>query len=319
MSISALDNKVEAIFGLESTNGTYEALLAANKNYPLGKTELSIETRNAEGISDANGRFSPARMFQTGLLGTIKIPSSLMKVDDITAATGEIEVAPLFQMSGFQIVQVVDDLTLVYNGDGNCVTGSGLVFNNGCGTNATGLGTKVRGMHGSLTISAETAGAEFKVDFDGQCAIEGTPDTTQTSIASDYINDAATRATELFIGAVEVDSVATAVEKISIAMNVELMERKNPAAGKNGIDFIYEANIKPTVSITAPLGSETSTWWPNVIAGTVIPTLTYVGVHWDIAMTDLVINSMAREPDGEIKLTQELSPTTITLTPKVAV
>ena len=316
MAISALDNKVEAILCLEDTNGVFKTPVAADKNFPLGKVEANIETRNAEGLRDADGKFSPARMFQTGLLGTLTIPSSMMKVDDITVATGAIELTPLFSLSGFQEIVNGDNRELFYNGDGNCATGSMRFFNKGCGSSSEGLGTDFRGIHGSLTIEAETAGAEFKVNFEGQAAIEGTPDTTKTSISSGYDNDAATRATELFIGSVEVDGVATDVEKLSIAMNVELKERKSPEDGKNGIDFIYEADIKPTVSITAPLGADTSTWWPNVIAGNVIPTLTYTGTYWDYSLTDLVINSMAREADGQISLTQELSPTTILLVPK---
>jgi len=63
--------------------------------------------------------------------------------------------------------------------------------------------------------------------FEGQAAVEGDPDTTKASIASGYINDAATRAVELFEGAVEVNSVATAVENLSLAMNVELGEIKS--------------------------------------------------------------------------------------------
>jgi hypothetical protein len=319
MAISALDNKVEAIMCLEDTNGVFKTPAAGDKNFPLGKVEASIETRNAEGLRDANGTFSPARMFQTGLLGTLTIPSSLMKVDDITTATGEIELLPLFALSGFQESVDGDNKTLFYNGDGNCATGSMRFFNKGCGTSSEGLGTDFRGIHGSLTIEAETAGAEFKVNFEGQAAVEGTPDTTKASIASGYANDAATRATELFIGSVEVGGVATDVEKFSIAMNVELKERKSPETGKNGVDYIYEADVKPTVTITAPLGADTATWWPNVIAGNVISTLTYTGTYWDFELTDLVINSMSREADGQISLTQELSPTTILLTPKAVV
>jgi len=316
MPVSALDNKAEAIMVLEDTNGTFKTPVAADKNFPLGKVEVNVEARNAEGLRDANGKFSPARMFQTGLLASVTIPSSMMKVDDITTA---IEVAPLFEMSGYQVIDNSGDKELYYDGDGNCATGSMRFFNKGCGSSSDGIGTDLRGMHGSLTISAETAGAEFKVQWEGQAAVEGVPETTKTSIASGYINDAAIRATELFEGTVEVDSIATAVEGLSIAMNVELKEIKSAVAGKNGIDYIYEADVKPVVSITAPIGSDTSTWWPNVIAGTVIQDLTYVGTYWDFTFTDLVINSMARNADGVISLTQELSPTTILLAPKTVV
>ncbi len=315
-AVVALDNKVDAIMCLETATGTFKSPVAGDKNFPIGKVELNIETRNAEGLRDANGSFSPARQFQTGLLGTFTVPSSMMEVDDITSATGEIEIAPLFQLSGFKLDDSLTNLKLVYDGNGSCSTGSMRVLNKGCGTSTEGIGTDVRGMHGSISFGAETAGAEFKVSLEGQCAIEGTPDTTKAVISSGYANDSATRATELFVGSVLVGAVATAVEKISCTMNVELKERKSAVSGKNGVDFIYEADVKPVVSITAPLGTDTSTWWTNVIAGNVISTLSYTGTYWDFSFTDLVINSMSRDADGEISLTQELSPTTITLQPK---
>ena len=316
MSIETLDAKVNAIVAIETTNGEFNTPVAANKNFPIGKVDFNVDSRMSEGVSDANGKFSPARMFPNGLLGTFTIPSSMMKVDDIATDTGEIEIAPLFEMSGYQITDNAGSLELVYNGDGNCKTGSMRVLNQGCGTSTEGKGTDFRGMHGSISVTAETAGAEFKVSLEGQAAIEGEPDSTKAVIASDYINDASTRAVELFRGSVEINAGASAVEKLSFAMNVELMERKSADAGKNGIDFIYEANVKPTVSMTAPLGVNTASWWGNVIDGNVISEISYTGEYWDFIFTNLVINSMSREADGEIKLTQELSPSTIRLVPK---
>jgi len=92
--------------------------------------------RTSEGLSDANGKFSPARMFQNGLLATVSMPSSLMKVDDITTATGDIEVALPFLLSGFQEIVNGDNKELFFDGDGNCATGSMRVFNKGCGTSS---------------------------------------------------------------------------------------------------------------------------------------------------------------------------------------
>lgn len=316
MSVEALDQKVDAIIAIETTNGVFETPIVADKNFPIGKVEHNADPRLTEGLRDANGKFSPSRKYPAGILGTMTIPSSMMKVDDIKT---EIEIAPLFQMSGFQVVDNAGELELVYNGDGNCATGSMRVLNKGCGSSANGIGTDYRGMHGSITVSAESAGSEFKVSFEGQAAIEGTPETVKTVISSGYSNDAATRATELFVGAVEFDGVSTALQNLSFAMNVELMERKDPTAGKNGIDFIYEADIKPMVSITAPLGTNTATWWPNVLSGNVVPLLKYTGEYWDFEFTDLVISTISRDANGEIRLTQELEPTTIKLIPKAVV
>ena len=313
MGIGASDNKCEAIMCLEDTNGVYKAPVASDKNFPMGKVEYSSDPRTKEGLRAANGKYSPARKHPAGTLGTVTIPSSLMKVADIETA---IEVAPLFEMSGFQVIDNGGNKELYFDGDGNCATGSMRVFNKGCGTASGGLGTDFRGMHGSITLKAETAGSEFEIVFEGQAGIEGTPMSAKTSISSGFVGDTVTRAVEYLEGAVTLGGVATAIEGLSLSMNVELKEKKSTLTGKHGIDYIAEVDIKPVVSITAPIGTDTATWWPNVLDGSVISSFTYIGTYWNITMTDLVIGSMAKNADGIISLTQELEPTTILLAPK---
>lgn len=295
---------------IEGTEGTFETPLAADMKFPLDFEPVSPELNTVEGVKDALGSFTQPRQFPGQITGTTTLMSSLMKVDDTTVATGDFEIAPLFRMSGWSVDSWDDSgtsrVSLLWDGNATCETASARLINVGCGTATQGYGYDVRGMRGSIELNAESTGSEIKVNVPATCAIE-LESRTHSVIATDYINDAATRATELFLGSFTFDGVATPIESLSIAMNNTQKAKKDPA-GKYGVSYVTSTNYEPTMTITCPVGSETDAWWGNATSGKVITTATYVGTYFDIIISNLSIKSHGQEDaEGEVSLTQELS------------
>jgi hypothetical protein len=311
-----LSGKFNAIMTMEDTAGTFKTPVASDNNFPLGVEDISYDGRMSEGFRDANGKFSNPRQFANGWLATFKANSYLMEPVDANKTDGAVEIAPILVLSGFRQVDGTTNKELVWDGEGSCSTASMRALNKACGVNADGVGTDLRGIRLSTTIMAETSGSAFMVTADGMAGVDGDIDTTKTVITDVYSNDADKRNIEMFVGSLTLNGVATPVEGLTIAMNAENQEQKTSESGKKGIDYIYGADYKPTVSITAPIGTATTSWWAAVVAGRVVDTMVYSGTYFDISCTDLVINSIARSADGKVKLTQELSPKTITITPK---
>ena len=311
-----LAGKYNAVLTMEDDAGTFKTPVAGDNNFPLGVSDIAFDGRMSEGFRDANGKFSVARQFANGWLATLKAESYLMEPVDPNKTDGTIEIAPMFVLSGFRQVDGTTNKELVWDGEGSCSTASMRALNKACGVNADGVGTDLRGMRFSTTITAETSGSPFMISADGMAGVDGDIDVTKSVITDVYSNDADKLPIEMFVGSLTLGGTEIPVEGLTIAMNAENSEQKTPTAGKKGIDYIYGSDYKPTVSITAPIGTATSDWWTNVVEGVVIDTMVYTGTYFDITCTDLVINSIARNSEGKVSLTQELSPKTITVTPK---
>lgn len=295
---------------VEDTEGVFKAPVAGDMVFPLDFEPVTPELGFAAGVKDALGTFTQPRQFPQQITGTSTLMSSFMSATDPTDATGALEISPLFLMGGFKESTWDDGGTakksLVWDGNATCFTGSGRLSNVGCGEATVGYGYDVRGMRTAIEIMAETTGSEIKINAPAQFAIEAEGDDLAV-IATEYANDAATRATELFLGAFTFDGVATPIESLSINMNNTQKAKKDPAAG-GGTSFVVSTNYEPTMSITCPVGAATADWWTNATTGKVITEAKYEGTYFNIILSNLSIKSHAQEDsEGEVSLTQELS------------
>ena len=291
---------------LEAAEGTFETPLAADFNFPFDFEPVVPELNMAEGVNDANGKFSSPRQFPQQVTATTTLMSSLMSATDPTVATGELEIAPLFRAGGWTLDNTQTNYALEWDGNATCETASARLINIGCGTASTGYGYDLRGLRTSIEITAETAGSEIKINAPATAAIEAEGQALDV-IATEYANDAATRATELFVGSFVFDSVATPIESLNINMNNTQKAKRDPN-GQYGVSFVTSTNYEPTMTITCPVGSETSAWWANATTGKVITEAKYTGTYFDITLNNLSIKSHTQEDsEGEVSLTQELS------------
>jgi hypothetical protein len=302
--------RMAAAIKLESTEGTFNQPLAADMTFPLEVEVISPELNKTEGLRDSNGKFSRGRDFTGTVTATTTAHSYLMDPVDSTSATGALEIAPLFEMDGFRQStwddSGTDRLSLVWDGEAGCATGSMTAVNLGCGTGTTGYGWDLRGIRSALEIMAETPGSVWNISAALTCAIEDESQ-SKTVVAKEYINDAATRDVELFDGTLTLGGTATPVESITISMNPQQKSKKDPSA-EGGVSTNTSTDYDPLVSITVPVGVATANWWTNATTGEVISDLTYTGTHFNIIISDLSIRNHTNEDsEGEIAMTQELS------------
>lgn len=302
--------RMAAAIKLESTEGTFNQPLAADMTFPLEVEMISPELNKTEGLRDSNGKFSRGRDFTGTVTATTTAKSYMMDPADSTSATGAIEIAPLFEMCGFRQSTWddggTDRLSLVWDGEAGCATGSMTAVNLGCGTGTTGFGWDLRGIRSAIELSAESAGAVFMVSAALQCAIEDQGQ-SKAVVAKEYANDAATRDVELFDGSLTIDATATPVEALTLSMNPTQKAKKDPAS-EGGVSTNTSTDYDPLISITVPEGVATSAWWSNAISGAVLGNMTYTGTHWNYVFSDLSIRSHTNEDsEGEVSATQELS------------
>lgn len=308
--MSYFTDKINAALVLEDTSGTYKAPQASDMVFPLGADIVTPDLQTTEGVKDALGKHSQPRRFPQKISATTTLYSSLMEAADATSATGAIEVAPLFQMGGFNLDTWDDNgttkLSLVYDGNGNCETVSAIIQNLGCGDASTGYGYQLRGMRAAVEIMAETAGSEIKVNLPVTAAVQA-ESRTLTPPAKVYANGAATANTEMFLGAFTLDGVATPIEKFSVSMNPTQKVKSSPSSNF-GVSSVTSTAYDTSFTITCPVGSETDGWWTNATTGAVIPLAAYLGTYVNMSWANLSVKSHNPEDgEGEVVLTQELS------------
>jgi len=309
----ALTQKIVAVMALEDVNGTFKTPTDADKNFPLSCEVVSPETSQTEGARDANGKISRGRFYPNGTEIPVKLSSTLMEAVDPTAL---IEISPLLQLGGFNIVDngTSGNKDLVFDGSSSCNTASMRVVNLDC-SGTSGYGWDIRGLRSSIQIVAESAGSVFTINADLKGALEAQGDNLP-AIGINYTNDANLRNNEMLTGAVTIDGVATAINGLDININAETKVKKDPS--KTGQrSYSKSTDYDPKVSITAPVGVDTTGWWDRVASGGTIDNITYAGIYYDIIIEDLSIASFSvTDDEGELANTQELSFGKITLAHK---
>jgi hypothetical protein len=312
--MSFLTQRADGALVAEDTNGTFKQAIQADKTYPFGYDVVTTENNITEGFRAANGKISEPRYFRGAVTAATTLHSYMTESADPTSATGTFVFGDLLAMCGFREDTGDTNIKYIWDGQTNCQTMSGTFVNLGCGTSTTGAGYDLRGMRGNFQLTAEETGKPFMIDIPVMAAVEDY-DQAKSAIGGDFtLEDSAV---ELFEGALTFDSVLTNVETISIDLAATQKTGKTPAAGKNGVSLIKTTDNRPKVTITAPVGSDTATWWDNMINGNVIAELTYVGTYYDITITNMSISGHTQEDsDGEIALTQELGFDSITIEAK---
>ncbi len=147
--------RMAATIALESTDGTFSQPVAGDMTFPLTVEPIATELGITEGLRDANGKFSRGRYFKGKQSLTTTLHSYLMEPVDPVNTTGDIEISPLFIMSGFRLEDGVTNQKLIWDGETPCTTGSMTAVNLGCGTGTSGAGWDLRGMRTSIEIMAE--------------------------------------------------------------------------------------------------------------------------------------------------------------------
>ncbi len=290
----------------ETTEGTFEQPLAGDMAFPLGSEMFTPELGLTEGLSDALGKHTQPRFFpsRTGIVGNLM--SYLMSATNPASLDGELEIAPLFEMAGFNLDTTQTNLALVWDGSGNCKAFSAIALNAGCADATTGYCFKVRGARASIEIDVAEAGAVFDVKAPVSGAVEEEGQAIPI-VAKEYANDAGRREVEQFLGSLVFDGVATPVEKMTIALNGQFKKVGQPNA-TGGVETVITTTYDPKVSITVPVGTATANWWTNALTGKVISELKYTGTYFDITVSDLSITSHTNaDSEGEVALTQELN------------
>ena len=298
--------RMAATLVLEDTDGTFKQPVASDMVFPLSVEPIATELGITEGLRDANGKFSRGRYFKGKQSLTTTLHSYLMEPVDPVNTTGDIEISPLFIMSGFRLEDGTTNKKLVWDGETPCTTGSMTAVNLGCGTGTSGAGWDLRGMRTSIEIMAEATGSVFNVNAAATACVEDYSQ-TKTAVTKVYANGADDANVEMFVGSLVFDGVATAVDALTISMNATQKVRGDSGA-TGGAELVSTTDYDPKVTITAPVGADTASWWQNVLNGTVITELVYTGTYFDITLSDLSIaNHSQADLEGELALTQELS------------
>ena len=140
--------RLAATLVAETTDGTFLQPQASDAVFPLSVEPIANDLGITEGLRDSNGKFSRGRYFNGKQSLTTTLHSYLMEPVDPVNTTGDIEISPLFEASGFRLEDGTTNKKLVWDGETPCTCLSMTAVNLGCGTGSTGPRTDRAGARG---------------------------------------------------------------------------------------------------------------------------------------------------------------------------
>lgn len=301
--------RLSAVIVKEDDRGTFKQPVAGDRDYPLEVTNLTPNPNTVEGLRDSNGKFSRGETFNGQTTLTFDARTYLMQPQDATSATGKIEVAPFFEIDGFRQSTWddggTDKLSLIWDGEADCSTGSMTGVFLGCGVATEGLGWDIRGIRSGLEIVAETSGGVIFATASCEGAEED-HSYTKTAVTKSTAIDVNAQGKEMFLGAVTFDGVSTPLESFTISMNPENTPFGDPAA-EGGVGYIETDDYDPMITMTAKAGAATAAWWTNLKNSKVVDTWAYTGDYVNIILTNLSTRNYSEDTAGTVALTKDLS------------